>query len=86
MLQLRLRLEKPPRRSGVSHPPQRLDTVEYPRVRSRAGVAEIRTACVIQGCKGEAVATLEQQAPFGAPAIGHGTCTSCGATYAMEMS
>ena len=86
MSQLRLRLEKPPRRVGMTHPPQRLDAVEYPRVRLRAGVTEIRAACVIKGCKGEAVATLEQQAPFGAPAIGHGTCTACGATYAMELS
>jgi hypothetical protein len=86
MSQLRLRLERPPRRTGAMHPPQRLETVEYPRVRLRAGVTEIRSACVIQGCNGEAVARLEQQFPFGAPAIGHGTCTKCGASYAMEMS
>ncbi|HEX5011275.1 MAG TPA: hypothetical protein VFY71_12830 [Planctomycetota bacterium] len=86
MLQLRLRLEKGPRSVGRLHAPQRLETVEYPRVRSRAGVAEIRAACAIKGCKGEAVASLEQQAPFGAPAIGHGICTKCGATYAMELS
>jgi hypothetical protein len=70
----------------MTHPPQRLETVEYPRVVMRAGVAEVHATCVIKGCKGEAVATLQQQAPYGAPAIGHGNCTVCGAAYAMEMS